>query len=92
MGWEVESQGDLDTLAARLEAAGIAVERGSRALAEQRRVTELIAFADPCANRLEAFWKPEIADTPFVPGRPISGFLTGNTATCPSPDPVNPLQ
>jgi 2,3-dihydroxybiphenyl 1,2-dioxygenase len=77
MGWEVDSKGDLDTLAARLETAGVAVSRGSRSLAEQRRVTELITFADPLGNRLEAFWGPEIADTPFVPGRPISGFLTG---------------
>src|SRR5262245_22580413 len=41
MGWEVEAKSDLDTLAARLEARGVAVARGSRALAEQRRVTEL---------------------------------------------------
>jgi len=77
MGWEVDSRGDLDKLAARLETAGVAVARGSRALAEQRRVTDLITFADPLGNRLEAFWGPEVADTPFVPGRPISGFLTG---------------
>lgn len=77
MGWEVEARDDLDSLATRLEANGIAVGRGSRALADQRRVTELITFSDPAGNRLEAFWKPEIADAPFVPGRPISGFRTG---------------
>ncbi len=77
MGWEVEAGRDLESLASRLEANGVAVARGSRALAEQRRVTDLISFADPGGNRLEAFWKPEIADTPFVPGRPISGFRTG---------------
>ena len=77
MGWEVDAKGDLDTLAARLEGCGVAVERGSRALAGQRCVTDLITFADPGGNRLEVFWKPEIADTPFVPGRAISGFVTG---------------
>lgn len=77
MGWEVDNQTDLNALAARLEAAGTTVRPGSRALAEQRRVTDLIVFADPAGNRLEAFWKPEIANTPFVPGRPISGFNTG---------------
>lgn len=77
MGWEVDNQADLNALAARLEAAGTTVRQGSRALAEQRRVTDLIVFTDPAGNRLEAFWKPEIADTPFVPGRPISGFNTG---------------
>jgi 2,3-dihydroxybiphenyl 1,2-dioxygenase len=77
MGWEVEAQRDLDTLAAKLEAHGVRVMRGSRSLAEQRRVADLITFSDPGGNRLEAFWGPEIADTPFVPGRPISGFRTG---------------
>ncbi|MDQ8731046.1 VOC family protein [Bradyrhizobium sp. LHD-71] len=77
MGWEVEAQSDLGSLASRLEAAGTAVAHGSRALAEQRRVADLITFADPGGNRLEVFWKPEVADTPFVPGRPISGFRTG---------------
>lgn len=77
MGWEVESQDDVGALAARLEGAGISVSHGARSLAEQRRVTDLITFSDPCGNRLEAFWKPEVADTLFVPGRAISGFVTG---------------
>ncbi len=77
LGWEVAQAQDLETLAARLEAAGVTVEWGSRPLAEQRCVTRLIAFRDPAGHRLEAFWKPEIAATPFVPGRPISGFKTG---------------
>jgi hypothetical protein len=55
MGWEVEAQRDLDTLAAKLEAHGVRVMRGSRSLAEQRRVADLITFSDPGGNRLEAF-------------------------------------
>ncbi len=50
---------------------------GERRLAEERHVTALIVFADPQGNRLEAFYGPAIADTKFVPGRPISGFVTG---------------
>lgn len=77
LGWEVENKFDIETLATRLNAHGIEVKRGSRVLADERQVTELIVFNDPAGNRLEAFWKPHIADQPFTPGRPISGFRTG---------------
>ena len=93
MGWEVSSTAELDQLAGRLEGHGVKVTRGSRALADERHVAELIIFADPAANRLEAFCKPELASEPFKPGRPISGFRTqqgvrlriasGRTGTCP---------
>lgn len=77
LGWEVAEKADLDTLASRLEAAGAPVRRGTASLAAERHVTELIVFADPAGHRVEAFWKPAVADEPFVPGRPISGFRTG---------------
>ena len=46
-------------------------------LADARRVGGLISFRDPAGNRLEAFYGAEIDDTPFCPGRSISGFRTG---------------
>src|SRR6202012_258418 len=67
----------LDALAAHLEKNGVKVARGSRALAEERRVRDLIVFTDPIGNRLEAFYGAETAADPFVPGRSISGFRTG---------------
>jgi len=76
-GWEAGDAAALEALAARLERAGVAVARGSRALADERRVKNLIVFADPIGNRLEAFCGPEIAAEPFQPGRSISGFRTG---------------
>lgn len=76
-GWEVADAGALDALAAKLEAAGVAVRREPQALADQRFVREVISFSDPDGNRLEAFHGPMIADTPFVPTRNISGFRTG---------------
>jgi 2,3-dihydroxybiphenyl 1,2-dioxygenase len=76
-GWEVADAAALDALAARLEAAGIAVTAGPQTLADNRRVRGLISFHDPAGNRLEAFHGAEIADTPFSPGRSISGFRTG---------------
>jgi len=76
-GWEVADAGALDALAARLEAAGIEVTAEPRALADARRVHALISFHDPAGNRLEVFYGAEIDDTPFRPGRSISGFRTG---------------
>jgi 2,3-dihydroxybiphenyl 1,2-dioxygenase len=76
-GWEVADAADLDALAARLETAGVAVIAEPRTLADTRRVDGLISFQDPAGNRLEAFYGAEIDDTPFSPGRSISGFRTG---------------
>src|SRR5450755_1548147 len=40
LGWEVADAAALDAMAARIEAAGVKVERGSRALAGQRGVRD----------------------------------------------------
>jgi len=76
-GWEVADAAALAALAGRLEAAGTRVARGSRALAGERHVADLIVFNDPAGNRLEAFYGAETASEPFKPGRIISGFRTG---------------
>jgi 2,3-dihydroxybiphenyl 1,2-dioxygenase len=76
-GWEVADGAALEALAAHLERHGVAVARGSRALADERRVKELIVFHDPIGNRLEAFHGAEVTAEPFQPGRSISGFRTG---------------
>src|SRR5271169_5909525 len=76
-GWEVADAAALDALAARLEGAGVAVTAEPQTLADARRVRALISFRDPAGNRLEVFYGAEIDDTPFKPGRSISGFRTG---------------
>jgi 2,3-dihydroxybiphenyl 1,2-dioxygenase len=76
-GWEVADGAALDRLGGTLERAGIPVTRGGSALAERRRVRDLLVFQDPAGNRLEAFHGAEIAPLPFRPGRAISGFRTG---------------
>ena len=76
-GWEVADAAALDALAARLEQAEIAVIAEPQTSADTRRVRALISFRDPAGNRLEAFYGAEIDDTPFSPGRSISGFRTG---------------
>jgi 2,3-dihydroxybiphenyl 1,2-dioxygenase len=76
-GWEVADAAALDQFAARLEQAGVQIARGSRALADERRVQDLIVLADPVGNRLEVFHGAETTTEPFRPGRNISGFRTG---------------
>jgi 2,3-dihydroxybiphenyl 1,2-dioxygenase len=76
-GWEVADAAALDLLAARLEQAGVDVTAEPQTLADNRRVRGLISFRDPAGNRLEAFYGADIDDTPFRPGRSISGFRTG---------------
>jgi 2,3-dihydroxybiphenyl 1,2-dioxygenase len=77
LGWEVEDGSALDAFAARIDGVGIRVVRGSRALAEERRVKDLIVLADPLGTRVEIFHGGEVAAEPFKPGRNISGFRTG---------------
>jgi 2,3-dihydroxybiphenyl 1,2-dioxygenase len=76
-GWEVADGTALDALAAKLEAAKVEVTAEPKTLADARRVSGLISFNDPAGNRLEAFYGAEIDETPFSPGRSISGFRTG---------------
>jgi 2,3-dihydroxybiphenyl 1,2-dioxygenase len=76
-GWEVADAEALDTMAAHLDDGGANVARGSRALADERHVADLIVLSDPVGNRLEFFHGPQTATEPFRPGRCISGFRTG---------------
>src|SRR6266699_600875 len=71
-GWEVADDANLDSLAGKLEAAGVAVRREPASLADQRFVRDLISFRDPAGNRLEAFYGPSLAAAPFSPSRSIS--------------------
>jgi len=76
-GWEVADAEALGAVADKVEQAGVAVERATRALAEERRVRDLIAFTDPIGSRVEIFHGAEASAESFVPGRSISGFRTG---------------
>src|SRR5262249_13549174 len=76
-GWEVADAAALDAFAAHIESKGIKVARGSRALADERRVKDLIVLNDPVGNRVEIFHGAETSADAFRPGRNISGFRTG---------------
>jgi 2,3-dihydroxybiphenyl 1,2-dioxygenase len=76
IGWQVEDERALGTVAEQLTAAGIEVQCGSAAEAEARRVVELIKFNDPSGIASEAFYGPLTRiDTAFKPARAISGFV-----------------
>lgn len=77
IGWEVADAGALAELETRLQQAGHEAARESDALAAQRGVAEILVTRDPEGNRLEFFHGANTADTPFRPGRAISGFRTG---------------
>ena len=76
-GWEVADGAALDALAAHLDGKDIKAARGSRPLADERRVKDLIVLSDPNGNRVEIFHGAETASEAFKPGRNISGFRTG---------------
>src|SRR5947208_4034365 len=76
-GWEVADAAALEALAAKPEKNGTQVTRGSRALADERHVADLIVLKDPAGNRLEIFHGAQRSAEPFKPGRNISGFRAG---------------
>ena len=76
-GWEVADAAALDAVADKVEQSGVAVERGTRALADERHVRDLIVFADPIGSRVESLPRRRGVQRGLRPGRSISGFRTG---------------
>lgn len=77
IGWCVDDPADLAEITARLESAGIAVEKGTVELADERSVDQLIAFEDPWGNRHEVVWGQLARPATFSPNAHVSGFVTG---------------
>jgi 2,3-dihydroxybiphenyl 1,2-dioxygenase len=78
LGWEVAGPAEMATTIARLAAAGVAVERGSRELAADRDVEDLAVFTDPAGLRCELFWGGRLACRDrFVSPAGVAGFVTG---------------
>jgi 2,3-dihydroxybiphenyl 1,2-dioxygenase len=80
VGWQVADGAAMDALAARLDAADVAVIAGKPEEAAVRRVLDFVHFVDPhSGTRMEIAYGPEmIFNPPFAPRRPISGFKTGD--------------
>ena len=77
IGWEVETQQDLDELARSLENDGIAITWGDDALRAERAVMDLITLDGPDGIQLEVFFGAVQDFLPFTPKRGIDGYNTG---------------
>jgi 2,3-dihydroxybiphenyl 1,2-dioxygenase len=75
LGWDVGSAAGLEAARDRIAAAGVDVVDDASA-ADARRVAALATFVDPFGFRHELTYGLARGG-PFVPGRPISGFVTG---------------
>jgi 2,3-dihydroxybiphenyl 1,2-dioxygenase len=78
-GWEVADREGLETVAARLRAADVAIERPAADERAARGVTELLRFRDPWGHVHEVFFgAPHDFDADFVSPAGVSGFVTAN--------------
>jgi 2,3-dihydroxybiphenyl 1,2-dioxygenase len=79
VGFEVRGPGELATLAARLESAGVAPSPPEPGLLAERGVVDLIVAHDPEGLRMEIFHGPtQRTETPFVSPVGARPFLTGD--------------
>jgi extradiol dioxygenase len=76
LGWDVGDADGLQAARDRIVAAGVEAVDDVAAAAD-RRVAALAAFTDPFGFRHELTYGLATGE-PFVPGRPISGFVTGD--------------
>ncbi|MNM98504.1 Biphenyl-2,3-diol 1,2-dioxygenase [compost metagenome] len=77
MGFEVADAVTLQKTGEALEAAGYPVVAGTEEEIALRGVAGMFHFRDPDGMRIEVACGLANADTPFVPGRPLGGFRTG---------------
>jgi extradiol dioxygenase len=77
-GWQVAGPDDLAVVATRLREAGVELTEGTPDEVRQRRVKALVHFRDPSGYRFEVYYGPMVSVTPFLPGRPMSGFKAGS--------------
>lgn len=79
LGWEVPTPEDLRAVEEHVKARGVKVTRATPEEVAARKVVDFIWFEDPNGVRQEVFVGPLILwEEPFQPGRPMSGFRTGN--------------
>jgi extradiol dioxygenase len=77
IGWEVAGAGALAALKQRLAQTSWSLRDASPAELSERQVQAMAWTVDPAGSRVEFFYGAADGAEPFVPGRSISGFLTG---------------
>jgi extradiol dioxygenase len=78
IGWEVPWEDDLESAVEDLHRHGIALTEATDAELECRRAERMVHFRAPSGIRHELFYGQEERYKSFVPGRPVSGFVTGD--------------
>lgn len=76
-GWAVDYETDLDALSKKLADYGVQVTRGDADICAARSVNQMIFFEDPWGFRHEVTWARSHFMATFLPGRALSGFVTG---------------
>jgi extradiol dioxygenase len=77
LGWEMGSDDDLDEAANQLAAAGYPLAEGTEEETEERQVRRFVSVTDPGGTRHELYYGQLSLPGQFQPGRPLSGFVTG---------------
>lgn len=77
IGWNVPDERSARAMAKRLADHGTEVTDGTPELAGERAVENLLWFTDPFGLRHELSWGRDHRPATFRPGRPLSGFRTG---------------
>jgi 2,3-dihydroxybiphenyl 1,2-dioxygenase len=78
LGWCVGGPAEFENAIVALEKHGLTVHRGDAALAGLRAVADVAWFSDPFGFRHEISWGLLEKPATFRPGRPMSGFVTGD--------------
>lgn len=78
IGWLVQDQAAAAVVAERVKAEGIAVEAATAEELLDRKVEGFLWFRDPTGFRHELCWGQVYCTRQFRPGRPVSGFRTGD--------------
>ena len=78
VGWEVAGERELAVMERRLADAAASYTLGTPEQCEQRKVEALIEVTDPAGMPHEIFYGGLVSYEPFVPGRPMDGFVTGD--------------
>lgn len=77
VGFEMDSEVDLEELGQKLASAGFAVSAADSKTAASRRVRRMLRTEDPSGVGIELFCDPESAATPFESKQVPGGFVTG---------------
>lgn len=78
IGWSVQDEAAATVLAERVRAHGVDVVRADAGQCAARKVDGYYWFRDPANFRHELSWGQAYTTAPFQPGRPVSGFRTGD--------------